>query len=55
MSSKAFGLTAYYDAMIAIGLIKTQNRLSRKNIWKKITKLDMGKIRISKFNICKRL
>ena len=43
MSSKAFGLTAYYDAMIAGGLILKINFPERKTIFgRKLQKLRYG-------------
>ena len=50
MSSKAFGLTAYYDAMIANWF---NNKLNiefpeRNYFWKEIKSLDMVKILINK-------
>ena len=55
MSSKAFGLTAYYDAMISNWFNnKLKNTISeRKLFWKYTKKLRYGEILIKKAQLCK--
>ena len=58
MSSKAFGLTAYYDAMIANWFnkkLKLNFQKEKLFLEENYKNLDMEKILIKKLYICKRL